>query len=159
MAIVDKLRGAAGSCGDIAGTRGVPLSCRQSDDHRLPQSTANCHRLPQMIAACRRLPQITTNCRSSPQLPAAPRSLTAAPRSSPQMSNPLQMESQDENWWKYRLRNAYCPPANIASRCLALFKAKLQPLVQISTPGVSRSMLHIGPLIPNRRAYGSDSSQ
>ena len=153
MTIVDKLRGAAGSCGGIAGACGVPLSYRQSDDHRLPQFAANCHRLSQTIADCRRSPQITTNCRSSPQLTAGPRSLTAAPRNSPQMSNPLQMESQDENWWKYRLRSAYLPPANIASRCLALFKAKLQPLVEISTSGVSRSMLHIGPLITNKRAY------
>ena len=86
MAIVDKPRGPAGSCGDIAGTCGVPLSCRQSDDHRLPQLAANCHRLSQMIADCRRPPQITTNCRSLPQLPATHRSSPQSHRSSPQLT-------------------------------------------------------------------------
>ena len=59
-------------------------------------------------------------------------------------SNPLQMESRDENWCKYRLRNAYCPTVNIASRHFAIFRAKLQPLHSNSTPrSVWRSMLHI----------------
>ena len=58
-------------------------------------------------------------------------------------SNPLQMESQDENWCKYHLRKAYCPTVMIASRHFAIFRARLQLLHSNSTPrSVWRSMLH-----------------
>ena len=137
MAIVGKLRGVAGSCGELRGVAGTydipPRVCQAS----VSLMSTGCRRLPQIATDYRRLPQTATDHHKLSQLTAGPRNVTASPRSSPQMPNPLQMESRDTNWWKYHLRNAYCPPANIASRRSALFKARLQPLSK-SLPLVCR---------------------
>ena len=109
-----EFRGAAGiELRGVAGTCDIPLRVCQAS---VSLMTTGCHRLPQTATDYRRLPQTATDHHKLSQLTAGPRNVTASPRSSPQMPNPLQMESRDTNWWKYQLRNAYFPPANIASR-------------------------------------------
>ena len=82
MTIVDKLRGAAGSCGETAGSCG---ELRGAAAVRWPQVAAACRKLTQTIANDHRLPQTTTDHHKLSQTAAAPRNSPQLPAASPQL--------------------------------------------------------------------------